>query len=83
MEVKVGRVYKHFKGNLYIVEGIATHSETDEKMVVYRALYGNCELYVRPYDSFVEKLNEFGYSDYKQDHRFQLIEITSNIVSKE
>ena len=40
--------YRHFKGNEYEVTGIARHSETGEPMVVYRALYGNSELWVRP-----------------------------------
>ena len=79
MDVKIGKVYRHFKGNLYLVEGIATHTETEEKMVVYRALYGDCSLYVRPYDMFVEKVNKIKYPDVIQEYRFQLIEITSNI----
>ena len=47
MEIKVGK-YRHYKGNLYEVIGVANHSETLEKMVVYRALYGERELWVRP-----------------------------------
>ena len=47
MEIKVGR-YKHFKGGEYEVVAIAHHSETLEDMVVYRALYGARELWVRP-----------------------------------
>ncbi|MDX1343879.1 MAG: DUF1653 domain-containing protein [Reinekea sp.] len=44
--------YRHFKGNEYEVIGTATHSETDETMVVYRTLYGNFDLWVRPIDLF-------------------------------
>lgn len=66
-EVKVNGVYKHFKGNLYIVEDIAYHSETVEKLVIYRALYGDNKLWVRPYESFVEEVNKNG-----QVHRFEL-----------
>ena len=47
MEIKPGK-YRHFKGNLYEVIGIANHSETMEPMVVYRALYGEQGLWVRP-----------------------------------
>ena len=47
MDIKVGK-YRHYKGNLYKVIGVANHSETLEKMVVYRALYGEGELWVRP-----------------------------------
>ena len=47
MEIKPGR-YRHFKGNEYEVLGMATHSETFEPMVIYRALYGTHNLWVRP-----------------------------------
>ena len=46
-EVRPGK-YRHYKGNFYEVIGLATHSETLEPMVVYRALYGACGLWVRP-----------------------------------
>ena len=57
MEIKLGK-YRHFKGNLYEVIGIANHSETMEPMVVYRALYGEHGLWVRPaamWNEMVEK----------------------------
>ena len=47
MEIKPGR-YRHFKGNEYEVLGVAKHSETEEELVVYRALYGEGGLWVRP-----------------------------------
>jgi hypothetical protein len=49
-------IYRHYKGNLYAVEGIATHSETEEKMVVYRPQYGERELWVRPLKVFSEEV---------------------------
>ena len=55
-EIKVKSIYKHFKGDLYLVEDIAIHSETREKYVVYRALYGNTGLYIRPLEMFKEQL---------------------------
>ncbi len=55
MEIKTGK-YKHYKGGEYEVLGVAKHSETNELLVVYRALYGKFELYVRPYDMFREEL---------------------------
>lgn len=71
-EVKLKGIYKHFKGDHYIVEDIAIHSETGEKMVVYRALYGDSALYVRPYDMFIEEVNRNG-----QKYRLELQEIKS------
>ena len=72
MEVLVGRVYRHFKGDHYLVEGVAINSETEEKMVIYRQLYGDGSLYVRPYDMFLEKVNKNN-----QEYRFELVDIES------
>ena len=71
-EVKINCVYRHFKGDLYLVEDIIYHSETEEKMVAYRALYGDNKLWCRPYDMFLEEVNKNG-----QVHRFELQEIKS------
>ena len=49
-------IYRHYKGNLYEVLDIATHSETEQKMVVYRALYGEFGLWVRPLEMFAENV---------------------------
>lgn len=58
--LKLG-IYRHFKGNEYEVIGIAKHSETQEEMVVYRALYGAKELWVRPVAMWSEEVNRDGY----------------------
>ncbi len=55
MKLKKG-IYKHYKGNLYEVFLTARHSETEEWMVVYKALYGEEGMWVRPYNMFVEKV---------------------------
>jgi len=55
MELKKG-IYRHYKGNLYEVLLTAQHSETEEWMVVYKALYGEEGVWVRPYTMFVEKV---------------------------
>lgn len=66
--IKIGR-YRHFKGNEYEVIGIANHSETLEPMVVYRALYGEHGLWVRPASMWNETVERNG----KTVHRFTYI----------
>ena len=61
MEIKPGK-YRHFKGNEYEVLGVGLHSETLEEMVVYRALYGDCGLWVRPAAMWGELVERDGYS---------------------
>lgn len=69
MEIKPGK-YRHFKGNLYEVIGVANHSETMEPMVVYRALYGEHGLWVRPAAMWEEVVDRDGY----HGPRFQFVE---------
>lgn len=82
-----GDVVKHFKREtvsdqnsmdyLYIIIDIATHTETKEKLVIYRALYKNEEMgvnygtYARPYDMFMSKVDKDKYPDIKQEYRFE------------
>lgn len=56
-ELKPGK-YRHFKGKYYEVIGVARHSETGEDLVVYRCLYGDYSLWVRPLEMFAEKIKE-------------------------
>ncbi len=72
MELKLHAIYRHFKGNLYYIEDIVYHSETGEKMVLYRALYGERKLWVRPYDMFLEKTDKEKYPNIEQEYRFEL-----------
>ena len=60
MELKPGR-YRHFKGNEYELIGVARHSETMEDMVVYRALYGEGGLWVRPAAMWTEEVHRDDY----------------------
>ena len=61
MSVEPGR-YRHYKGNFYQVIGTARHSETDEMLVVYRPLYGEGGLWVRPEAMFLETVTLDGVS---------------------
>ena len=70
--LKIKGVYKNFKNNYYILEDVATHSETGEKYAVYRQLYGNGELYIRPLDMFLSEVDRNKYPDVKQKFRFEL-----------
>ena len=60
MSVVAGGIYRHYKGNLYTVIGVAKHSETLEEMVVYRAEYGEHGLWVRPRAMFEETVEVNG-----------------------
>lgn len=77
MKVKIKEVYKHFKGDYYIVEDIAINSENKEKMVIYRGLYDEGMLLVRPYDMFISKVNKEKYPEVDQEYRFELQKINS------
>jgi hypothetical protein len=67
-------IYRHFKGKYYIVEGIANNSETSEPMVVYRHLYGDRSLCVRPVDMFLSEVDHEKYPDVKQKYRFEEVD---------
>ncbi|SEH36320.1 MULTISPECIES: DUF1653 domain-containing protein [Atopobiaceae] len=76
-ELQVGKIYRHFKGDHYLVEGVARHSETGEELVIYRKLYGDCSLWVRPRQMFMGEVDRQKYPDARQRYRFELQEIPS------
>lgn len=55
-QLRLHGIYRHYKGDKYIVEDVAIHSETGEELVIYRALYGNSKLYVRPKKMFLPEI---------------------------
>ena len=65
-----------------MAEDIATHSETGEKFVVYRALYGSQDLYIRPYDMFISEVDHEKYPNAKQKYRFELANIESVVKNE-
>lgn len=76
-EVMQKRIYRHFKGDYYLVEELATHAETGEACVVYRKLYGDGSLWVRPVILFLSEVDHEKYPHCRQKYRFELVEVES------
>lgn len=77
-QLKINGIYRHYKGDKYIVLDVATHSETKEELVVYRALYGDNKLYARPKTMFLEEITpEKLRPGLKQKYHFELQNIES------
>ena len=79
----IGDVVQHFKRELlppertgspdylYVIQAIATHSETGEQMIVYKALYGDHQVYIRPLDMFISQVDKEKYPTVQQKYRFE------------
>lgn len=76
-KLKIKGIYKHFKGDYYIVEDVAIDSDTLDKCVIYRGLYDSGPLYIRKYDEFMSLVDKEKYPNVNQKYRFELQDIKS------
>lgn len=74
----IGYRYKHFKGATYVVTDLAVNSETEEIMVVYKNFSDPSQVWVRPLDMFISKVDSEKYPDVKQEFRFKRIDNEKN-----
>ncbi|MBR2875741.1 MAG: DUF1653 domain-containing protein [Clostridia bacterium] len=71
-EIVINGVYRHFKGNYYIVKNLAIDAESDAEVVVYKALYDDGKMFVRNKDNFLSEVDHEKYPEASQKFRFQL-----------
>ena len=77
-KLKIKGIYKHFKGNFYIVEDVGYDCESLEELVIYRALYGDNKIWIRRKEDFLSEVDHNKYPDVKQKYRFELQDLNKD-----
>ena len=79
-KIKKHGIYRHFKGKYYIVLDVGKDSENLEDYVIYRALYGDNEIWIRKADMFLSKVDSKKYPDVKAKYRFELVDFNKECL---